>query len=338
MSRANKTDEFYTQLSTVEEELRHYRKFFKGKTVICNADDPYESNFFKYFCLNFNALGLKKLICTCYSGSPVAGTQLSLFEEDNEKIKNTKAYKVEITHIPSSDPSGMITLEDVEKLLKSPEAGPTLLEGNGDFRSKECIDLLDEADICVTNPPFSLVKEYIPQLMEHNKKFLILGNLNHSTFKELFLYFKKNQMWLGYNSGHFWFKVPDYYEEKGTDFKIDENGQKWRRMGNSCWFTNLDIERRHTSLDLYKKYTPEEYPKFDNYDAINVDLTQDIPEDYFGVMGVPTTFMTKHNPDQFEIIGLLKHGSDSEFDLGKPMLNGNSKYVRILIKRKEAQK
>ena len=334
MSRAGKTDEFYTQLSTIEDELSHYRPFFKDKVVFCNCDDPYESNFFKYFCINFKRLELKRLICTCYGTSPFAGTQLSLFEEDNIETEPKKAYKIIIDEIPTDNECGHPSLGDVEKLLRS-DKGPVLLNGDGDFRSPECVALLDQADICVTNPPFSLMKEYIPLLIAKKKSFIILGNTNHVTFKELFNYFKTDQIWLGYTSGHFWFRVPDYYEAKGTDYKQDEMGQKWRRMGNSCWFTNLDIESRHMPLDLYKKYTPEEYPKYDTYDAINVDDTKSIPCDYFGEIGVPVTFLCKHCKEQFEITGELHHGSDNPFDFAKPVLKGKEKYVRIVIKRKD---
>lgn len=278
MSRAGKTDEFYTQFSTIEDELRHYRKYFKGKVIFCNADDPaigedgqdhfgdglggYTSNFFRYFQLNFTQLGIKKLITTHY-------------ESDKP------SYKFEIV---SGDQDGQIGMPDYVK---------TPLEGNGDFRSPECLALLAECDIVVTNPPFSLMKEYIPLIAESGKKFIILGNTNHVTMKEVFRYFKSNEMWLGNRAGHFWFRVPDYYEEKNTDFRKDDDGTKWRRMGNCCWFTNLDISVRHQPLDLYKRYSPEEYPCYDNYEIINVDKTADIPCDYSGIMGVPITILDK---------------------------------------------
>ena len=303
----NRQDEFYTHLTLIENELKHYRDFFKGKVVLCNCDDPYESNFFKYFAMNFNALGLKKLITTCYASSPIVYTQLSLF--DNGEIVATdegkkKPYKVEITEVTDETGDGAVGLSDVEILLKNNKNVLSLLDGDGDFRSEECVELLRQADVVVTNPPFSLFREYVALLMENNKKFIIIGNQNAVAYKEFFPVFAENKVWLGYNSGHFWFKVPDSYEEKKTDFKIDDEGQKWRRMGNICWFTNVDIEKRHEDMVLFRHYSPELYPTYDNYDAINVDMTAEIPDDYYGVMGVPITFMDKYSPEQFEILGL----------------------------------
>ena len=290
-SAKNKQDEFYTQLSLIESELKHYRQHFKGKVVLCNCDDPYESNFFKYFAIHFNALGLKKLITTCYATSPVIGQefeyyvdtkgQLCFFPSADAKLVKEKKhpYCVEITEVTDENGDGRVDLADVEYLMRNKKNTMTLLEGDGDFRSKECESLLLQADVVVTNPPFSLFRDYMAQLIEHNKKFIIIGNMNAVTYKEIFPLIAQNQLWLGYNCGHFWFKVPDSYEEKKTDFKIDENGQKWRRMGNICWFTNLDIQKRHENMPLFRKYTPEEYPCYDNYDAINVDKTVDIPCD-----------------------------------------------------------
>ncbi len=303
----NRQDEFYTHLTLIENELKHYREFFRGKTVLCNCDDPYESNFFKYFAMNFNALGLKKLITTCYASSPIVYTQLSLF--DDGKVVATdegkkKPYKVEITEVSDETGDGAVGLSDVEILLKNHKNVLSLLDGDGDFRSEECVKLLEQADVVVTNPPFSLFREYVALLMEYNKKFIIIGNQNAVAYKEFFPVFAENKVWLGYNSGHFWFKVPDSYEEKKTDFKIDDEGQKWRRMGNICWFTNVDIKKRHEDMVLFRHYSPEIYSTYDNYDAINVDMTAEIPDDYYGVMGVPITFMDKYNPEQFEILGL----------------------------------
>lgn len=337
MSRTGKTDEFYTQLTTIEEELRHYRKYFKDKVVLCNCDDPYESNFFKYFALNFNVLGLKKLITTCYATSPIVYTQLTLWGEEeivSRKQEGKKAYKIEITEVKDEDGNNTVDLSDVEYLLKNSNNVLTLLEGDGDFRSPECMKLLEEADIVVTNPPFSLMKEYLPLLVNSKKDFIILGNINHATWAETFPYFIENRVWLGYNSGHFWFRVPDYYEVKKTDFKIDENGNKWRRLGNICWFTNLDIAIRHTPLDLFKKYSPEKYPKYDTYDAIECGLVQEIPYDTDKVIGVPLTFLAKHCKEQFEIVGELHTGSGNEYDFAFPKVNGKNKYIRILIRRK----
>ena len=327
MSKSGRTDAFYTQLSTIEEELRHYRKYFKDKTVLCNCDDPYESNFFKYFALNFNALGLKKLITTCYATSPITYTQLSLFEEEEISYsvgEGKKPYKIEITEVTDVNGDSTVDLSDVEYLLKNKKNALTLLNEDGDFRSSECIALLDECDIVVTNPPFSLMKEYIPLLMRKNKEFIILGNVNHITLSEIKPFVLNNDLWLGYTSGHFWFRVPDYYEAKGTDYKQDEDGQKWRRMGNSCWFTNLDIPKRHIPIDLYAKYSDEKYPHYDDFDAIECGTTKEIPEDYYGMIGVPITYLPYHCTDQFEILEIVT-----------PKINNKSKYKRLLIRRKK---
>lgn len=314
MSHNNKADEFYTQLSLIESELKHYKAFFHDKVVLCNCDDPFESNFFKYFAINFNSLGLKKLIATCYATSPILYTQLSMFGDDVEvrdKKNQKKPYKVEITEVSDENGDGRTDLADVEYLLRNKKNVLSLLKGDGDFRSSECIKLLQQADIVVTNPPFSLFREYVALLESNRKKYIIIGNMNAVTYKEIFPLIAENRLWLGYNSGHFWFKVPDTYEEKKTDFKIDENGQKWRRMGNICWFTNVDIEKRHEDMPLFRTYSPESYPKYDNYDAINVDRTVDIPCDYYGVMGVPITFLAQYNPEQFEIVAFRK-GNDGK--------------------------
>ncbi len=325
MSKAGKTDEFYTQLSTIEEELRHYRKYFKDKIVLCNCDDPFESNFFKYFALNFNALGIKKLITTCYATSPITYTQLTLFSD--EEITYTtedgkKPYKIEITEVKDINGDTTVDMSDVEYLLKNKKNVLTLLKGDGDFRSNECIELLNECDIVVTNPPFSLMKEYIPLLVKKKKDFIILGNVNHITFAEVKPFILSNALWLGYNSGHFWFRVPTYYEAKGTDYKVDETGQKWRRMGNSCWFTNLDLPKRHIPLDLWARYSPEKYPHYDDYDAIECSSTKDIPADYYGTIGVPITYLPYHCTEQFEILEIVT-----------PKINQKSKYKRLLIRR-----
>lgn len=342
MSRAGKTDEFYTQLSTIEEELRHYRKYFKNKIVFCNCDDPYESNFFKYFALNFNTLGLKKLITTCYATSPIIYTQLNIFGEEVgafQQKEGKKAYKIEIAEVKDENGGDIVDLSDVEYLLKNDKNVLSLLQGDGDFRSEECLRLLEECDIVVTNPPFSLMKEYLPLVAESKKMFLILGNMNHVTFKEIFHYFKDNKMWLGYNSGHFWFKVPDYYEEKRTDYKKDLSGQKWRRLGNICWFTNMDIDIRHQPLDLYKRYSPEKYPTYDTYDAIHVEFYNEIPIDTDKIMGVPVTYLAYHCDEQFEILGKFDGGtSTNNLDLAKPIVNGQAKYKRIAIRNRNPQR
>ena len=349
MSRNDKADEFYTQLSLIESELKHYRRHFKGKTVLCNCDDPYESNFFKYFAMNFNALGLKKLITTCYATSPVTGKEFQYFvaeggqlsfvpSESNIPVQEENArkpYKVEITEVTDENGDGRIDLTDVEYLMRNKRNTMTLLDGDGDFRSPECVELLKEADIVVTNPPFSLFRDYMALLMQYNKQFAIIGNQNAITYREVLPLIRDSKVWLGYNNGHFWFKVPDSYEEKKTDFKIDESGQKWRRMGNICWFTNLDIEKRHEDMTLFRTYTPEAYPKYDNYDAIEVNRTADIPCDYYGIMGVPITFMQYFNPNQFEILGDSRYHDEQDFSDDINVINGKTLYRRILIRRKQ---
>jgi hypothetical protein len=306
-AKVQKNDEFYTQLSDIENELKHYKDQFKGKIVFCNCDDPYESNFFKYFANNFNHLGLKKLIATSYTKSPIAGTQLPLFEMEGLKSDGNNPYKVEINEVPDTNGNGAIGLSDVEHLLKHDKNIATPLKGNGDFRSEECIALLKEADIVCTNPPFSLFREYVSQLVEHNKGFLILGDQNAATYKEIFKLVQENKLWFGYdNGGTKWFRVPNDYEIQ-TESRIKiENEAKYFSMGRIMWFTNLDTTKRHQMLTLYKKYTHQEYPTYDNYDAIEVPKYSEIPADYEGVMGVPITFLDKYNPAQFEIIGITK--------------------------------
>ncbi|MBR2771794.1 MAG: adenine-specific methyltransferase EcoRI family protein [Bacteroidales bacterium] len=337
-----KKDEFYTQLTDIERELQHYWPHFRGKVVLCNCDDPYESNFFKYFALRFNQLGLKKLICTCYDGSPVMGTELSLFSLDAEGNEKKTAYKVEITEVADMNGDGAVDLSDVEYLIQNDKNVLSSLRGNGDFRSKECIELLKEADIVVTNPPFSLFREYVALLMEFEKKFLILGSLNAITYKEIFPLIKENAIWLGYKSGDMAFKVPEDYEVRETRYWEDETGQKWRSLGNICWLTNLDHNKRHEEMDLVCRYSPEEYPVYDNYNAINVNKTSDIPCNYAGAMGVPITFLDKYNPDQFEILNandyrtnelvpIKFHGLIKDKDSS---INGKPIYVRILIRNK----
>lgn len=357
-SARNKQDEFYTQLSLIESELRHYREHFKGKTVLCNCDDPYESNFFKYFAMNFNALGLKKLMTTCYATSPVTGNEFEYYIDNGGqlsfvpsattapvKVENEhKPYKVEITEVTDENKDGRIDLADVEYLMRNKKNTMALLDGDGDFRSTECIELIKEADIVVTNPPFSLFREYMELLVKYEKSFLIVGNQNNVCYNDIFPLIRDNKVWLGYNNGHFWFKVPDSYEEKKTDFKIDEHGQKWRRMGNICWFTNLDIEKRHENMTLFRTYSADKYPKYDNYNAIEVSKTLDIPCDYYDVMGVPITFMQYYNPEQFTIIGQTHSGdlspqteslrTDNKYR-HRGRINGIEKYARLLIVRKQ---
>ena len=367
-----KNDEFYTQLSDIELEMKHYREHFKGKTVFCNCDDPYESNFFKYFAMNFNFLGLKKLIATCYVSSPVMYTQLSLFEGmeysfEGKTDKKKQPYKVEITEVEDFTGNGAIDLDDIQTLMKSKKNTCSILKGDGDFRSEECIELLRESDIVVTNPPFSMFREFLSLLVKHKKSFIILGNLNAVTYKEVFPLLKENKMWLGNRSLNkdMYFYVPKERQEwllankkEGSAYKII-NGVVMGRLASACWYTNLDLSKRHEKIILYKTYSPDEYPHYDNYDAINIDKVDQITIDYDGVMGVPITFMDKYNPEQFEIIELsryletrgmskafveqyYKEGNKGSIHEGHPDLcyydkNGKTvvPYMRILIRRKE---
>ncbi len=326
LTAANKAkkDEFYTQLDDIASELKHYAAHFKGKTVLCNCDDPYESNFFKFFASKFNAWGLKKLIATCYKSSPVARGE---FDFDGEGV--SKAHKIVITKVDDFNGDGAIDILDVEYLLKNDRNTLTLLKGDGDFRSAECVELLKEADIVVTNPPFSLFREYVAQLVQYGKKFLIIGNVNAITYKEVFPLFKENRLWLGasIHSGDRKFHVPDSYPLNAAGCGVDADGRKFIRVKGVRWFTNLDYKSRHEPLDLYKRYTPEDYPKYDNYDAVNVDKTSDIPMDYDGVMGVPITFMDKFCPEQFEIIGLLQ--SSDEQLAGIPILRSYNDFKEM---------
>lgn len=308
-AKVAKKDEFYTRLEDIAAELRHYRDFFRGKSVLCNCDDPYESNFFKFFALNFNSWGLRRLVATCYDGSPVAGRELPLkFADEEEPKKLRTAYKIVITEVPDMNGDGATDMTDVACLIRNRANVLTRLTGNGDFRSAECVEMLREADVVVTNPPFSLFREYVAQLMEYGKKFLVIGNQNNVTYKDIFLLLMENKMWLGYNSGDMAFRVPQNYEARETRYWQDETGQKWRSMGNISWFTNIDHTKRHETLDLYKRYSSDEYQTFDNFPAINVSKVAEIPLDYDGIMGVPITFMDKYNPDQFEILGLTQIG------------------------------
>lgn len=323
-----KKDEFYTQLPDIERELHHYWPHFRGKTVLCNCDDPYESNFFKYFALRFNQLGLRRLLCTCYNGSPVRGTELFLHFDGEADEPKRQAYMVDIHAVPDLNGDGAVDLTDVRLLLENDRNALRLLQ-TGDFRSAECVALLREADVVVTNPPFSLFREYVGQLMDYGKKFLIVAPQNAITYKEIFPLIKENRIWLGFKSGDMAFKVPADSEPRTTRYWVDEGGQKWRSLGNICWFTNLDHTKRHEELDLVCRYNPDDYPKYDNYDAIEVSKTANIPYDYDGVMGVPITFLDKYNPEQFEIVKFRK-GND-EKDL---CINGKCPYFRILIRNK----
>lgn len=332
-AKKNKADEFYTQMVDIENELRHYQDQFSDSTVLCNCDDPYESNFFKYFAINFNFLHLKKLIAISYKGSFFAGKQLSLFDSQRLSIKSTSekpAYKIEISEVNDENDDGAIDLDDVEYLIANRKNTLSTLEGDGDFRSFESVEILKQADVVVTNPPFSLYREYITQLVEYDKKFIILGNQNAVTYKEIFPLLRENKLWLGYYSGDMEFVVPDYYEPRPTRYR-EENGIKYRSMGNICWFTNIDIQKRHENITLYKQYSSKDYPLYDNYNAINVDKVAEIPYDYDGVMGVPITFLDKYNPDQFEIVG---DEMSLGIEKGRGYINGRRLYSRIFIRHK----
>lgn len=339
LHKANKAkkDEFYTQLSDIEAEMRHYKDHFKDKVVFCNCDDPFESNFFKYFAMNFNFLGLKKLIATCYVTSPIVYTQLDIFGDKTivgTKGTDKKPYKIEITEVKDENHDGAIDLADVEYLIRNKKNTLTLLEGDGDFRSEECIDLLKQTDIVVTNPPFSLFREYVSTLMEHQKDFIILGSLNAITYREFFPLLKENKVWIGasIHSGDREFRVPDDYPLNAAGYRVDENGHKFIRVKGVRWYTTLDYKQRHESLTLYKKYCATDYPTYENFDAINVNVTVEIPDDYNGIMGVPITFMDKYNPEQFEIVGLGISNSGIEIGV-RPYKPEHKKYRKEIQKR-----
>jgi hypothetical protein len=310
-ARNEKKDEFYTILVDIERELKHYKKHFKNKVVLCNCDDPKESNFVKFFSMNFEHVGLKKLIATHY--------------KDADFFTREPPYKLEYTGAKKG------------KRLPDPTDFMKAMIGTGDFRSAECIELLEQADIVVTNPPFSLFREYVTQLEEYGKKFLIVANWNAVSYKEIFQLIKKNRIWIGINSNRNFsgFVVPKHYPLHGTEARIDEHGNRIVSSNNTCWFTNMDVTKRHEELILYKKYTKTEYPKYDNYDAIEVSKTADIPMDYDGAMGVPITFLDKYNPEQFSILGIDRPlveeltGKVSRF-----RLNGRELYARVVIKNK----
>lgn len=304
-AKSRKKDEFYTQLADIENELKYYREHFRGVVVYCNCDDPTISNFTRYFTLNFDFLGLKRLITTCYKNQ-----QMDLFSQH--------------------DKESAVGLE-----YSGGEPDVFHLKGDGDFRSAECIELLKQADIVVTNPPFSLFREYVAQLMKYEKKFVIIGNMNASAYKEIFPLIKDQKVWYGASikSGDREFGVPENYPLTAANSRVDEKGNKFVRVKGIRWFTNLDYPQRHEDLILYKRYSPEEYPMYDNYDAINVNKTKEIPYDYDGAMGVPISFLDKYNPDQFEIVRFRK-GNDGK-DLS---INGKCPYFRIVIRNKRLQK
>lgn len=286
-AKKNKNDEFYTRLEDIEKELNHYKEYFRGKTIFCNCDDPRISNFFKYFALNFNEFGLKKIISTCYKNQDV-----DLFTQNDCE----KAVYIEYTGNPNDPTSTDFSTIEVKEL-----------KGDGDFRSQECIELLKQSDVVITNPPFSLFREYVAQLIKYDKKFIIVGHQNAISYKEIFSLIKENKLWLGYGfkggAAHF---INTHYEDYAS---AGDHKEGMIRVSGVVWFTNIDIKKRHEELVMYKTYNPEEFPKYENYEAINVDKSTDIPMDYDGVIGVPITFLDKYSPDQFEIVGLGIVGS-----------------------------
>lgn len=371
-ARAAKQDEFYTQYVDIQKEIEAYLEFdanaFRGMVVYCNCDDPFESNFFKYFAANFNKLGLKKLVTTSYDGSPIAGAQLTFgeYDEGDGKRQKPKAIAVEIEEVKDINGDGATGIDDVKLFLKQNPHTRTPLAGGGDFRSAECVELLKQADIVVTNPPFSLFKEYVAQLVEHEKKFLIIGNVQAITYKEVFPLIKTDKLWMGVtiHSGDREFRVPDHYPLNAAGSRVDENGVKYIRVKGVRWWTNLDHGRRHQELPLmamadHLKFSKHKeikgkaaYDHYANYDAIEVPFTDAIPSDYDGAMGVPITFLDKYNPDQFEILGssmtlgvpmsqVAKKGSYSQGGPRFYIANGDGSYRRmydrIVIRRRRSR-
>jgi len=363
-SKREKNDEFYTQYSDIENEITAYVEYnpnvFRGKTVYCNCDDPFESNFFRYFVLNFNKFGLKQLITTSYKPSPVANAQRQLFGDDKTlaKVKDRPkitANKFIVNEVKNINENGKVNLKDIVKQLKANKHNEwSPLDGNGDFRSLECTELLKQSDVVVTNPPFSLFREYVKQLFDYDKDFLIMGNMNAITYKRIFPLIKNNKMWIGQSiiSGDIEFQIPDYYPLTATGWRIDYEGRKFVRVTSVRWFTNLDHHRRHEVLSLLTmaenrrfnkkvRNSPVCYKRYDNYDAIEVSFVDAIPSDYSGIMGVPVSFLDKYNPEQFEIVGLSRHDNQN-MDGGcwkggqkDATLNGKQVYRRILIKHKK---
>lgn len=367
-ARKGKNDEFYTQYADIQSEveayLEHNPDTFRGKVVYCNCDDPYESNFFKLFVLKFNQLGLKRLITTGYKSSPIANTQLELFEKakiaaETKGRPKATANRFIINEVKDMNKDGAVDLKDVAEQLKANTNNEWVpLENDGDFRSDECIQLLEQADIVVTNPPFSLFREYVAQLVEYGKQFLIIGNMNAITYKEIFPLIKDNKVWLGpsIHSGDREFGVPNSYPLEAAGYRVDAEGKKFIRVKGVRWFTNLDHGRRHEELPLMTKKEnlkhnkqikgdPNSYRKYDNYNAIEVPYTKGIPSDYAGVMGVPISFLSKYSPDQFEIL----NANDYRLNEGVPYkehglikdkdgtIDGKATYVRILIKHKQEE-
>jgi len=326
-AKTAKKDEFYTQVDDIEKEMRHYKEHFKGQTVLCNCDDPRVSGFWDYFSKNFEHLQLKKLIATCYKNQ-----DYNLFSQ-HESEKG-----IALVYTGDKDGNRIPTDEEIEKYR---------LKGNGGFSTPECVEYLNQADIVVTNPPFSLFREYVTQLLDLGKKFLVISNQNALSYQEVFKPIKENKMWLG-NTHPVKFRVPDDYEMREVRSWRDEEGQNWRSLGNACWFTNLDFKKRHDEIDVFRPFNPDEYPEYDNYKAIEVSRFKDIPKDYAGIMGVPVTFLERYNPKQFEIVGCdyeVKQGSLSHLakedwggKLDRGYVNGRRLYARILITNRNVQK
>jgi hypothetical protein len=340
-----KQDEFYTQLGDISNEVKHYKEQLHGKTIFCNCDDPFESNFFKYFALNFNTLRLKKLIATSYIRSPIVGGQLPLVDIKGLKSTDEEPYVIEINAVPDQNADGATDITDVVYLLMHDANSAHPLKGDaiysaGDFRSDECVQLLKQADVVVTNPPFSLFREFVTQLVNNNKDFIIIGNKNAITYKEVFKLIKDDKLRTGYRNinSDMWFEVPD-----GAAYEKIEDGRKVKHI-MAMWLTTLDVKKHNENMPLYKKYSANEYPTYDNYEAIEVNKVADIPVDYFGFMGVPITFIDKFSPNQFEIFGMAASaGYDPEvvglekndnYKDARPLIDGKNTYARIFIKRK----
>lgn len=319
-SKNLKDDEFYTTYECIEKELEHYIDHFENKTVLCNCDDPFESNFCAYFLNNFERFKLKRLICTSYYSSKISKQQKTLVRKKRGFVLDVKREA--------------LTEDELTTSTINVERHTSVLSGNGDFRSDECLEYLNVCDIVVTNPPFSLFREFFSELMKRNKLFLIIGNQNALTYKEIFPFIKEGLVWTGYQFGEMKFMVPADSEPRNIRYWVDDNGQKWRSMGNAMWLTNLDNARRHQLISMSKKYKKKEYPFYDGTDVIHVKTIKDIPYDFDGIMGVPITIINKYNKDQIEIVGEANHGNDNEFDLFVPKLKGKLIFKRILIKNK----
>ena len=344
-AKAAKNDEFYTQFDDIAAELQYYWQHFEGKTVYCNCDDPYESNFCKYFILKFNSLKIKRLITTSYVKSAIQNKELSLYDYEPESEKTTKSpHKIDITYVPD----WVKTLDDVKKFLEE-EKLVVKLNGSGDFASPECVELLKQSDIVCTNPPHSLFRKYIDLIVKHEKKFLVIGNLNAVKYKEIFPLIKNNKIWFGatcFTGGAAYFIADenrfDPHQMSSKKNAYSKNGKFYWRVNGVRWYTNLDHKKRHERIDLVLSYDSKKYPKYDNYDAININKCSEIPFDYDGIMGVPISFMDKYNPSQFEIIWTTDRGGDGMLENIKlpaerydaPTINGKGIYTRFLIKRK----